>query len=35
MFLWVRLVLDDLQGQTTIQELEEALERLPEGLQEA
>lgn len=35
MFLWVRLVIDDLRSQTTASELENSLERLPEGLQEA
>ena len=35
MFLWVRLVIDNLRSQTTIRELESSLEKLPEGLQEA
>ena len=35
MFLWVRLVVHDLMGQTTVQELQDALERLPKGLDEA
>ena len=35
MFLWVRLVVHDLLSQTTAQELEDALEKLPEGLDQA
>lgn len=35
MFLWVRLVVSTLKDQATEQELEDALERLPEGLDEA
>ena len=35
MFLYVRLVVDELSSQTNVQELEEALERLPLGLNEA
>ena len=35
MFLWVRLVIDNLRSQTTARELENSLEKLPEGLEEA
>ena len=35
MFLWVRLVFNELETQTTAQELDEALNRLPLGLDEA
>ena len=35
MFLWVRLVFNELENQTTAQELRKALERLPSGLEEA
>ena len=35
MFLWVRLVFNELENQTTAQELAESLERLPSGLEEA
>ncbi len=35
MFLWVRLVVHDLLSQTTAQELEDALEKLPNGLDQA
>ncbi|KAL8792043.1 MAG: hypothetical protein Q9195_005384 [Heterodermia aff. obscurata] len=35
MFLWVRLVFNELENQTTAQELAETLERLPSGLEEA
>ena len=35
MFLWVRLVVHDLLSQTTAQELEDALETLPHGLDQA
>ena len=35
MFLWVRLVVHDLLSQTTAQELEDALEKLPDGLDQA
>ena len=35
MFLWVRLVVYDLLSQTTAQELEDALEKLPNGLDQA
>ena len=35
MFLWVRLVVHDLFSQTTAQELEDALEKLPDGLDQA
>ena len=35
MFLWVRLVVHDLLSQTTTQQLEDALEKLPDGLDQA
>lgn len=35
MFLWVRLVINELENQTTVQELNKALKRLPQGLDEA
>ena len=35
MFLWVRLVVHDLLSQTTAQELVDALEKLPDGLDQA
>ena len=35
MFLWVRLVMDELENQTTIHELNRAMKRLPQGLDEA
>ena len=35
MFLWVRLVFNELETRTTVEELNSALKRLPQGLDEA
>ena len=35
MFLWVRLIIDTLSQATVLQEFEEAVENLPEGLDQA
>lgn len=35
MFLWVHLVIEGLLSQTTLREVREALENLPEGLDQA
>lgn len=35
MFLWVHLIIEGLLSQTTLREVQETLENLPEGLDQA